>query len=88
MNVLQYIRKKLRKCYANLVWSMYHFFSWLDTEERNSFALSFFLPLGANEAILVKFCQFLLMNFGILFMSFSIAPEIFLPAGRRVSDCE
>ena len=55
MNVLQYIRKKLRKCYANLVWSMYYFFRWLDTEERNSFALSFFLPFGADEAILVRF---------------------------------
>ena len=42
MNVLQYIRKKLRKCYANLVWSMYHYFRWLGTEERNSCALSFF----------------------------------------------
>ena len=47
MNVLQYIRKKLRKCYANLVWSIYHYFRWLGTEERNSCALSFFFTFGS-----------------------------------------
>ena len=59
MNVLQYIRKKLRKCYANLVWSMYHFFRWLGAEERNSFALSFFYLWELTKRYLsssVSFC--------------------------------
>ena len=42
MNVLQYIRKKLRKYYANLVWPICHFFRWLDAKERNCCASSFF----------------------------------------------